>query len=149
MGIAVQFLILCVIIGFNFLIGVFVLVKQPRSRVHRSFFAVALGTSLWGTGLLLLQHTDSFQVFDKVTIHLKNGKDFSIIARNNSHDNKYVQDIRLNGQTINRVWFRHADIANGGTLELTMADTPNRLLGSAVSSFPPASLVINPEVYGK
>ena len=69
-------------------------------------------------------------VFDKVTIHLKNGKDFSIIARNNSHDNKYVQDIRLNGQTISRVWFRHADIANGGTLELTMADTPNTSLGT-------------------
>ena len=86
-------------------------------------------------------------VFDKVTIHLKNGKDFSIIARNNSHDNKYVQDIRLNGQTINRVWFRHADIANGGTLELTMADTPNTSLGSGASNPPPASLEINPETY--
>jgi predicted alpha-1,2-mannosidase len=86
-------------------------------------------------------------VFDKVTIHLKNGKDFSIIARNNSHDNKYVQDIRLNGQTINRVWFRHADIANGGTLELTMADTSNTSLGSGASNLPPASLEINSETY--
>jgi predicted alpha-1,2-mannosidase len=86
-------------------------------------------------------------VFDKVTIHLKNGKEFSIIARNNSRDNKYVQDIRLNGQTINRVWFRHADIANGGTLELTMADTPNTSLGSGASNPPPASLEINPESY--
>jgi predicted alpha-1,2-mannosidase len=86
-------------------------------------------------------------VFDKVTIHLKNGKDFSIIARNNSHDNKYVQDIRLNGQPINRVWFRHADIANGGTLELTMADTPNTSLGSGASNLPPASLEISSETY--
>jgi putative alpha-1,2-mannosidase len=88
-------------------------------------------------------------VFDKVTIHLKNGKDFSIITHNNSHDKKYVQSIRLNGQTIDQVWFRHADVANGGTLELTMADTPNTSLGSAVSSFPPASLAINPEAYSK
>ena len=84
-------------------------------------------------------------VFDKVTIHLKNGKTVSIIAHNNSHNNKYVQDIRLNGQMIDRVWFRHTDIANGGTLELTMGDTPNTLLGSAPSSFPPASITVNPE----
>jgi predicted alpha-1,2-mannosidase len=84
-------------------------------------------------------------VFDKVTIHLKNGKTVSIIAHNNSRDNKYVQSIRVNGQIIDRVWFRHADIVNGGTLELTMGDTPNTLLGSAPSSFPPASITVNPE----
>ncbi len=72
-------------------------------------------------------------------------KTLSIVAHNNSHDNKYVQSIRLNGQTIDRVWFRHSDIANGGTLELTMGDTPNTSLGSAVSSFPPASIAVNPE----
>jgi putative alpha-1,2-mannosidase len=84
-------------------------------------------------------------VFDKVTIHLKNGREFSIIAHNNSRDNKYVQSIRLNGQTIDQVWFRHADIANGGTLELTMGDTPNTSLGSSVASFPPASLAVHSE----
>jgi len=88
-------------------------------------------------------------VFDKVTIHLKNGREFSIIANNNSHDNKYVQSIRLNGQTMDQVWFRHADIANGGTLELTMGDTPNMSLGSSVARFPPASLAMNPEDFRK
>ena len=88
-------------------------------------------------------------VFDKVTIHLKNGRQFSINTHNNSHDNKYVQSIRLNEKTLDRVWFRHADIANGSTLELTMGDTPNTSLGSAVSTFPPASLAVNPEDYGK
>jgi predicted alpha-1,2-mannosidase len=88
-------------------------------------------------------------VFDKVTIHLKNGSEFSIIAHNNSHDNKYVQSIRLNGQTIDRVWFRHSEIAHGGTLELMMGDTPNTSLGSAASSFPPASLDVRPEDFGK
>ncbi|HEX4785798.1 MAG TPA: GH92 family glycosyl hydrolase [Candidatus Sulfotelmatobacter sp.] len=84
-------------------------------------------------------------VFDKVSIHLKNGREFLIIAQNNSHDNKYVQSIHLNGQAIDRVWFRHSDIANGGTLELTMGDTPNKSLGSALASFPPASLAMKPE----
>ena len=69
MGIAVEALLLFVIIAFNFLIGLFVLLKQPGNRVHRAFFTVALGTSLWGTGLLLIEQTNSFQVFDKVTIY--------------------------------------------------------------------------------
>lgn len=87
-------------------------------------------------------------VFDRVSIHLKNGREFSIIAHGNSRDNKYVQSIRLNGQTIERVWFRHADIVGGGTLELEMGDTPNVLLGSSPSSFPPSSITVHPEDFG-
>jgi predicted alpha-1,2-mannosidase len=84
-------------------------------------------------------------VFDKATIHLKNGRDFVVVAHNNSHNNKYVQDIRLDGKPLNQVWFRHADIAGGGTLELTMGDTPNTQLGSGAAVFPPASLAVKPE----
>jgi putative alpha-1,2-mannosidase len=86
-------------------------------------------------------------VFDKVTIHLKNGKDFILVARNNSHENKYVQSIQLNGKPLNQVWFRHADIAHGATLQLTMGDTPNTELGTAPASFPPASMAVKPERY--
>jgi predicted alpha-1,2-mannosidase len=86
-------------------------------------------------------------VFDKATIHLKNGKNVVILAHNNSRDNKYVQAIRLNGKPLNQIWFRHADIANGATLELTMGDTPNTQLGTDPASFPPASLTVNPADY--
>lgn len=86
-------------------------------------------------------------IFDKTTIHLKNGKSFVIIAHKNSRDNKYVESIRLNGRSLNQVWFRHADIANGGTLELTMSDTPNLALGADPVTFPPDSLAVKPEDY--
>jgi predicted alpha-1,2-mannosidase len=86
-------------------------------------------------------------VFDKATIHLKNGKDFVIVARNNSHENKYVQSILLNGRPLGQVWFRHADIANGGTLELTMGDAPNLRLGADPATFPPDSLDTRPQDY--
>lgn len=86
-------------------------------------------------------------VFDKATIHLSNGKDFVILARNTSRNNKYVQSIRLNGRLLHQVWFRHADIASGGTLELTMSDTPNRVLGSDPATYPPDSSAIRPEDY--
>jgi predicted alpha-1,2-mannosidase len=88
-------------------------------------------------------------VFDKVTIHLRNGKDFVLVAHHASHDNKYVQSVRLNGMTADRVWFRHADIVNGGTLELTMGDTPNTSLGTTNASLPPASIDVRPEAYSK
>jgi predicted alpha-1,2-mannosidase len=88
-------------------------------------------------------------IFDKVSIHLKNGKTFVIVANQNSHENKYVESIRMNGKVLNQVWFCHADIVNGGRLELTMGDTPNTSLGSAVPSFPPASIEVHPEDYSK
>ena len=86
-------------------------------------------------------------IFDKAAIHLKNGKDFIIVAHNTSRDNKYVQSIRLNGKPLTQIWFRHADIANGGTLEITMGNAPNLALGSDPASFPPDSLNTHPEDY--
>jgi predicted alpha-1,2-mannosidase len=86
-------------------------------------------------------------IFEKATIHLKNGRDFVIIARNTSHENKYVQSVVLNGKPLNQVWFRHVDIANGGTLEMTMGNAPSVGLGSDPAAFPPDSLTVNPEDY--
>src|SRR5712671_4083279 len=83
-------------------------------------------------------------VFDRITIRLHNGKTLSIICRNNSKDNKYIQSIRLNGKALNQVWFRHADIVKGGTLELQMGNTPNEKLGSDPASFPPSEMALKP-----
>lgn len=83
-------------------------------------------------------------VFDKITIHLDNGKSFSIVCRDNSADNKYVQSIRLNGKPLNQVWFRHADLVHGGRLELQMADVPNEKLGADPETFPPSAMATDP-----
>jgi putative alpha-1,2-mannosidase len=72
-----------------------------------------------------------------------------IVANHTSHENKYLQSVRLNGKVMDQVWFRHADIANGGTLELTMGDIPNMSLGSSAKSLPPASIDVHPEDYVK
>jgi predicted alpha-1,2-mannosidase len=86
-------------------------------------------------------------VFDRTTIHLHNGKTIRIICRNNSLDNKYIQSIRLDGKPLNQVWFRHADIVNGGTLILQMGNTPNKELGADPSMFPPSAMSINPATF--
>lgn len=72
-------------------------------------------------------------LFNKITIQLDpkyaKGKTFSIITYNNSPDNIYIQSAKLNGQTYNRCWINHQDIVKGGTLELTMGNTPNQNWG--------------------
>ncbi len=83
-------------------------------------------------------------VFDRVTIKLHNGKTIEIVAKNNSRDNKYIQSFTLNGRPSDRLWFRHADIVNGGTLELQMGDTPNKTLGTREADAPPSSMALNP-----
>jgi putative alpha-1,2-mannosidase len=86
-------------------------------------------------------------VFTKTTIHLSNGKDFVIVARNASRENKYVQRVVLNGSPLDKMWLRHAEIVQGGTLELTMGDRPNTELGSRPETFPPSSMGVHPEDY--
>lgn len=83
-------------------------------------------------------------VFDQVKIHLHNGKTIKILAKNNSANNKYIQQLRLNGRTLEQVWFRHADIANGGTLEMNLGNTPNTRLGSNAEAFPPSAIDCDP-----
>jgi putative alpha-1,2-mannosidase len=83
-------------------------------------------------------------VFDRTAIRLHNGKTLQIVARNNSRDNKYIQSLRFNGQPLQQVWFRHADIVNGGTLELQMSNTPNKDLGADPAIFPPSRMGLDP-----
>lgn len=83
-------------------------------------------------------------VFDRVDIKLHNGNTFSIVARDNSANNKYIQSIQFNGQPQSKVWLRHADVIKGGTLELQMGDTPNQALGSKPEDFPPSALTLDP-----
>ena len=86
-------------------------------------------------------------VFEKITIRLSNGKDFVIVANHASKQNKYVQKVVLNGKPLEHVWFRHSDLVSGGTLELTVGDTPNTMLGSKPETFPPDSIEDRPEAY--
>ena len=75
-------------------------------------------------------------LFDEATLHMGNGHDFTVIARNNSATNVYIQSATLNGKPWNKPWFSHADIADGARLVLTMGPTPNKNWGSAPDAAP-------------
>ncbi|MBV7269730.1 GH92 family glycosyl hydrolase [Winogradskyella luteola] len=63
-------------------------------------------------------------LFDKVTIHLENGKKFTIVANNLSEANIYVEYVKLNGKDLEVTYLKHEDVINGGTLEFSMTDNP-------------------------
>ena len=59
-------------------------------------------------------------MFDKVTIHLSDGKDFVIQAKNNSEENKYIRSMKLNREELAEPRFSHFDLMKGGELILEM-----------------------------
>jgi predicted alpha-1,2-mannosidase len=77
-------------------------------------------------------------IFDRVTIHLEGGKNFEIVALNNSDKNRYIQSAMLNGKPWMKTWFSHGDIANGGKLVLKMGPVPNKEWGSKPDAAPPS-----------
>jgi predicted alpha-1,2-mannosidase len=68
-------------------------------------------------------------LFNKATIQLDpiyaSGGKFTIVAKNNSPANYYIQSAKLNGKSYNKCWISHSDIVKGGLLELVMGDQPN------------------------
>jgi predicted alpha-1,2-mannosidase len=77
-------------------------------------------------------------IFKKVTIALGNGKDFVINARNVSAQNKYIQSATINEKPLQKPWFEHSEIANGGNLVLEMGPRPNKEWGSRPEDAPPS-----------
>jgi putative alpha-1,2-mannosidase len=77
-------------------------------------------------------------LFEETRINLAGGKVFTITAVNVSAKNKYIQSAELNGKVLNKPWFEHADIVNGGSLVLHMAARPNTAWGSAPEAAPPS-----------
>jgi predicted alpha-1,2-mannosidase len=70
-------------------------------------------------------------LYPKVTLHLSKrhygGKTFTIVAKNASKQNRFIQSARLNpdGSGLNRWWIRQKEILRGGRLELELGPTPN------------------------
>jgi len=89
------------------------------------FYPVAPGSLVYSIGS---------PVFDKVTIHLPDylygGKDFTIIAENNSPENKYIQSATLDDEPLEKPFLNHSAIKNGSTLKFRMGNTPNKEWGN-------------------
>jgi hypothetical protein len=105
------------------------------------FYPVTPGTDYYVTGS---------PIFDKVTIHLENGKKCVIEARNNSEENKYIQAASLNGEPLEQSFIMHSAIMNGGYYVFDMGAEPNRQWGEGDGERPVTAInnnLITPAPY--
>ena len=65
-------------------------------------------------------------LFDKAKVNVGAGKTFTVVAKNNSDRNIYVQSARLNGKALKNSYIEFNDIRHGGTLELVMGPKPSK-----------------------
>jgi len=91
------------------------------------FYSVAPGTGEWALGSPL---------FKKVTIKLENGKTFVIHAPDNSPENIYIKEAKLNKKNYTKNFILHTDLIKGGKLEFIMSDQPNKKRGIHLADFP-------------
>jgi putative alpha-1,2-mannosidase len=61
----------------------------------------------------------------KAIMRLSNGHDFTMIARDISETNKYVQSVTLDGKPLDQPFLEFSDLTKGGTLVFTMGSQPS------------------------
>jgi predicted alpha-1,2-mannosidase len=63
-------------------------------------------------------------LFEKATLHLENGKSFTVEANNQSTVNKYIASVKLNGEKYEYSYIDHQDLMKGGNLVFEMTNKP-------------------------
>lgn len=74
-------------------------------------------------------------IINEAKINVGNGKTFTILAHQNSAENKYIRSVKLNGKPYTRSYIMFSDIQKGGKLEFMMDDKPTKF-GTATKDRP-------------
>ena len=77
------------------------------------------------------QYVMGAPLFKKATLHLANGEDFVIEAPENSAENRYIDNLSLNGKAYTRNYITHSDIMAGGKMTVSMSAEPNTQRGTS------------------
>ena len=77
-------------------------------------------------------------LFDHAEVDLGNGRKLVVEAKRSSPGDPYIESVTLNGKPHSKLWFRHADIVNGGTIVFTMSSKPNEQFGADKDAWPPS-----------
>ena len=77
-------------------------------------------------------------LFPSVTIDRGAGKPIKVLGRDASGGAPYIQTLSVNGRPTTRNWLRFEEIADGGVLQFTMSEKPNKSWGSKAADVPPS-----------
>lgn len=91
------------------------------------FYPVCPGTDQYVMGAPL---------FQKATLHFENGNTLLIQAPENSEKNLYIESMTVNGQNYMRNYVTHSMLQQGGRIEISMGDEPNRHRGISADDAP-------------
>lgn len=65
-------------------------------------------------------------MFQKMSLRLANGKIFTVIAKNNSATNLYIQSAKLNGKPLDKPVLTYHEMMQGSTIEFVMGPQPSK-----------------------
>ena len=74
--------------------------------------------------------------FDKLTLHLENGKTVNITANGNTNATRYVNSMTLNGAAYNHNYLNHSVLTDGADIVFNMSATPNMERGTLAEDAP-------------
>jgi predicted alpha-1,2-mannosidase len=80
------------------------------------FYPLQVGSEYYAIGSPL---------FKQATVNLDNGRKIVVKAPSNSQRNVYVQGLKVDGESHEETYLRHADLADGATLEFAMGPEPS------------------------
>ena len=82
------------------------------------------------------QYVIGSPLFNKITMQFENGEELVIEAENNNEENVYINNINFNHKTIDRNYFTHSELQNGGKINIEMTDKPNKKRGTKKEAAP-------------
>lgn len=91
------------------------------------FYSVCPGTNEYILGSPL---------FKSVEIDLENGNKIIINAGNNSPENRYIQEMKVNGKEYTKNYLLHEELMKGAVIDFTMSPVPNKNRGIHPEDFP-------------
>ncbi len=75
-------------------------------------------------------------LLEKSVMKVGDGKTFTVVAKNVSDKNIYIQSVKLNGKVHDKTWITHEDIVKGGVMDFTMGPKPNKAWGVSNNEIP-------------
>lgn len=110
---------------------------EDQGQIGSLGVLIALGLfDIQGGAALQPNYQITPPIFDRATIALNKkyfpGDQFTIITHHKSPSNDFIQSAKLNGTDLNRFWFTHADLINGGTLEIQLTNQPTKWAADSI-----------------
>jgi predicted alpha-1,2-mannosidase len=84
------------------------------------FYPVCPGTS---------QYVIGSPLFKSVKLYFENGNSMKITSANNGERNRYIQSMTVNNENYDKNFLTHETLLQGGTINFSMSDEPNKIRG--------------------